>query len=48
MKKKWKATWYSYGLTEECSRNFFTAIGAYIYSHIIAKKQHTKVIIEEI
>lgn len=48
MKRKWKATWYNYGLTEECSRIFFTAIGAYLFARSIAKKQHTKVTIEEI
>lgn len=48
MKKSWKATWYNYGLTQECSRNFFTLIGAYIFARHIARKQHTQVRIKEI
>lgn len=48
MKKKYQLKWYSYGLTQECSRNFFTLIGAYIYACYITKTQCTKITISEI
>lgn len=32
MKRKYQVRWYEYNLTKERSRNFFTAIGAHMFS----------------
>ena len=48
MKRKYQVKWYSYGLTEECSRNFFTQIVAYLFALYISRRQQTQVTIKVI
>lgn len=48
MKRKYEVRWYSYNLTQEKVRKFFTEIGAFICAAYLKKYEHTEPKIKEI
>lgn len=48
MKKKWKAEYYLYNLTERVEKTFYTEIGAFLYGLYMAKCVGFRTYVKEI
>lgn len=48
MKKKWKAGYYLYNLTEWVEKTFYTEIGAFLYGLYVGKAKKFRCYVREI